>query len=382
MLLSPVVLGFASPAEDATMPRIIFFHSLNCHKCTKVISEFMPEIKDKFVRKVAIDYRDIGDIENYRLLLGLKGEYGYKGNNDLPVVFLEGEFLSGVEQIKENLPRLIEYALNKPESKVSLAVSASPLSHFLGFRPLAVASAGLVDGINPCAFTVIVFFISFLALQGYRKRELIVIGLCFILAVFATYLLIGIGSFGFLYRLNEFWILAKIINFSIGLFSIILGCLAVYDFCRLKKTGNSEELILQLPHALKNQIHRVIGLHYRVNKSRQTREVLKRHLLRLIASALITGFLVSILEAVCTGQTYLPTITFILKSGQLRLHALAYLLLYNFMFIAPLLAIFFFALLGVTSGQFSAILKRHMLVIKMLMAILFFGLGILLIWNL
>jgi threonine/homoserine/homoserine lactone efflux protein len=51
------------------------------------------------------------------------------------------------------------------------------------------------------------------------------------------------------------------------------------------------------------------------------------------------------------------------------------------LFIIPLIAIFFFALAGTTSGQFSAVLKKHMGALKILMAILFIGLGIFLIWR-
>jgi threonine/homoserine/homoserine lactone efflux protein len=51
------------------------------------------------------------------------------------------------------------------------------------------------------------------------------------------------------------------------------------------------------------------------------------------------------------------------------------------MFITPLLIIFLFALLGVTSEQFARFLKRHLGPIKILMAVLFFGLGIFLIWR-
>jgi cytochrome c biogenesis protein CcdA len=120
-----------------------------------------------------------------------------------------------------------------------------------------------------------------------------------------------------------------------------------------------------------------VGLHYRVNKTAQAAS--GRHLFRLVLSALITGFLVSVLELICTGQTYLPTITFILKTTPLKLPALAYLLLYNFMFVAPLFIIFAFALFGATSGQFSKILQKHLPIIKILMAIVFFGLGIFLI---
>jgi len=113
----------------------------------------------------------------------------------------------------------------------------------------------------------------------------------------------------------------------------------------------------------------------------QRSENFKRDIPRLVLSALITGFLVSLLEAVCTGQTYLPTITFVLKTTHLRLQALVYLLLYNLMFVVPLFIIFLFALWGVTSEQFSKFLRKHLLLIKLLMAALFFGLGIYLIWR-
>jgi cytochrome c biogenesis protein CcdA len=179
--------------------------------------------------------------------------------------------------------------------------------------------------------------------------------------------------------LKNFWLVAKIFNLSVGVLSIILGILAVYDIFKFKKSGSTEGLLLQLPTAVKNQIHSVIGLHYRKPKGEESLQRIS--IVRLTFSALVTGFLVSILEAVCTGQTYLPTISFVLKTSPLKLQALGYLLLYNFMFIVPLLVILAFALWGVTSEQFAKILKKNLLSIKVLMAMLFFGLGIFLIWR-
>ena len=101
----------------------------------------------------------------------------------------------------------------------------------------------------------------------------------------------------------------------------------------------------------------------------------------MIASAFITGFLVSLLEAVCTGQAYIPTISFILKTTPLKRQAIEYLLLYNLMFIVPILIIFAFSVLGVSSGQFSKFFKKHLLKIKIIMAVSFFGFGAFLIWR-
>lgn len=324
-----------------------------------------------------MEYRDISDTQNYALLLTLKQQYDPGVKINLPLFFFEGKFLYSNNLLQENLKYLVDNVYKgQPLKEVPAQINL--VEHFKSFTPFAIVSAGLIDGVNPCAFTVIVFFISFLSLQGYRKRELTVIGIAFILAVCLTYILVGLGLFAFFYKMKGFSLISRMFNLGIGIFSIVLGFLAVYDFMLFKKTNKTEGLVLQLPQSVKNQIHKVIGMHYR--KDRELPQA-QRHMFGLIISAFVTGFLVSLLEAVCTGQTYLPTISFILKTTNLKFQALGYLLLYNFMFIVPLLIIFLLALFGVTSEEFSIFLKKHMLTIKIFMAILFLGLGIFLIWG-
>jgi len=375
--------NFSAYSQEASpdKPKLIIFHSLTCHSCIKVKKEIMPLIEKECRDRLILEYRAIEEIENYQLLIGLQEKHNIKLTDEMPIFYLAGNFVNGEKDIRSGWKEFVNRGLRAfTRTKPARLPLVDLVSRFKSFTPLVIMGAGLVDGINPCAFTVIVFFISFLAMQGYLKRELITIGLCFIFSVFLTYLLIGIGVFGFFYRMSHFWIVAKIINYSIGAFCIVLGVLAVSDFLKFRKTGETGGLALQLPKGVKNQIHKVIGMYYRVNKSSE-RMVIRRPLFVLMVSALITGFLVSLLEAVCTGQTYLPTITFILKTSPLKLQALHYLLLYNFMFVVPLLAIFILALFSVTSVQFSGFLKKHLLTIKILMAVLFFGLGIFLVFK-
>jgi cytochrome c biogenesis protein CcdA len=54
----------------------------------------------------------------------------------------------------------------------------------------------------------------------------------------------------------------------------------------------------------------------------------------------ITGVVISIIELACTGQVYLPTILFVLGVPELRLQAGVYLVLYNLMFVLPLVVVF------------------------------------------
>jgi hypothetical protein len=373
-------LAAQAPAEEGPQLKLIFFQTLSCHECQAVKEEILPRIKEKFRQKIDIEYRDIADIKNYEFLLSLKKQYGLTQDLKVPIVLAGEKFLSGREKIGRELDKTIEEALSSSGPKEARGFKVDLTKYFLSFTPLAVIFSGLIDGINPCAFTVIVFFISFLSLQGYRKRELFIIGAVFIAAVFLTYLLLGLGLFGFFYSLKVFWLLRRLINLGIGIFSLFLGCLAVYDFLKYKKTGKAEDMTLQLPESLKKRIHSLIGLHYRKSSSGDP-AALKRSILRLILAAFVTGFLISLLEAVCTGQTYLPTITFILKTTPIKLRAIGFLILYNFMFVVPLFLILAFALMGVSSEQFGRVLKQHFLTVKALMAGLFFGLGIFLIWK-
>lgn len=370
-----------SGAKEESRANLFIFYSLNCHKCAQVKNTIMPLMEKKFSKRIISRYYDIGQMVNYKLLLSLKERHNAGFNIEVPVFYLNGNFLNGQGLEPQKIEGFIDSSLGLRASPITNLPAVDLIKYFKSFALLTVLGAGLIDGINPCAFTVIVFFISFLALQGYQRKDLISIGLSFILAVFITYVLIGLGLFGFLYELAGFRLLIKSVNLLVGLFSISLGFVGIYDFVKFKKTKNPESLVLQLPASIKNRIHKIIGMHYRLDKKHQQPLEQKKHIFKLVISALISGFLVSVLEAVCTGQTYLPTIVFVLKATQLKLQALAYLLLYNLMFIVPLLVIFIFALSGVTSGEFSNFLKRRMLLIKMLMVILFFGMGIFLLWR-
>jgi len=377
MLLILPTRGLA--VEQPRLPELFIFHSLNCHECAKVKAEVMPVIQKEFQGQVIFVYLDVGELENYKLFLSLMQQSGSTIEFKVPFFYMEGRFLNSEGQVESSLRNFIKDALSRPRLAAPL-MPADPVAYFKSFVPASVIIAGLEDGVNPCAFTVIVFFISFLALQGYRKRELFFIGAAFIFSVFLTYLGIGLGIFSVFYRFRGLWIITHFLNITMGSASILLGIFAIYDFIKFKKTGSTEELILQLPKPVKERIHRVVGFFYR--KSIQEKQKnLNPALSRLVASAFITGFLVSLLEAICTGQVYLPTIAFVLKASPLKLQALGYLLLYNIMFIVPLIVIFVLALMGTTSSQFSAFLKKHLGLIKIFMAVLFFSLGIFLIWR-
>ena len=169
------------------------------------------------------------------------------------------KFLVGLFQIEDNLERLVNLAFKK-EMKIKLNFAQKViLDKFKEFSFLTIISAGLIDGINPCAFAVIVFFVSFLAVYQYRREEIIFVGSFYILGVFITYLLLGLGIFRFLYTISSFYFLIKGFYYLVAGFCFCLFIFALYDYFKYRKTKESEGLILQLPSFLKKKINLVIG---------------------------------------------------------------------------------------------------------------------------
>jgi hypothetical protein len=110
----------------------------------------------------------------------------------------------------------------------------SIVERFKGLGLLTIVSAGLIDGINPCAFATLIFFVSYLAFIGRKKKEVLWVGMGFSGAVFITYLLIGFESF-----------LSSSTSHSCPLFSHRLSShhphrpdlriLSLYDYIQLKR---------------------------------------------------------------------------------------------------------------------------------------------------
>ena len=66
------------------------------------------------------------------------------------------------------------------------------------FTLITVLIAGLIDGINPCVFATLIFFISLLSIAQVKGIRLLLVGGTYCLACFLAYLAFGFGIFNFL----------------------------------------------------------------------------------------------------------------------------------------------------------------------------------------
>lgn len=382
VLLVSCLSGYAAhAAREKTPATLIYFFSPSCHRCVATKAGTMPLIEEHFSARLRVEYRDITDVENYKMLFALKQEYRADEKSVFPVLYINGKFIDGENPANltyESLASFVAQGMGRQEKKLSSSeVGADIEKHFHSLAPLAIMAAGFVDGINPCAFTVIVFFMSFLFFQGYRRRNIAAVGLSFIAAVFITYFLLGMGFFATLHAMKGYTLITKVISVSIGVLSIVFGALSIYDAFIFRKKGESEDMILKLPKGIKNRIHSLIGEQYRLNKDAPQKHA---SILALAGGALAIGFLISLFESVCTGQLYVPTIIYVLKTSPYKLKAFAYLFLYNLMFIIPLIAIYCLALAGVSSNAFAGAMKKNMFLIKLFLAAMFIFLGVTLVY--
>jgi cytochrome c biogenesis protein CcdA len=218
-----------------------------------------------------------------------------------------------------------------------------------------IFSAGLLDGINPCAFSTLLFFLSFISLRRYDRRSLLLVGLSFIGAVFLAYFLIGLGFLQVLRALLSAGRATLVVKALVSVFAVFLVVLNLRD-AHLARQGRVNESALQLPAPLKRLTHRVIRSF--------------SMLPLFILGAALSGFLVSIIELACTGQVYLPTLVYLNQSA-LSHWSILLLLLYNAGFILPLSLVFVFYLFGLQHEKLRAWYGSRIVLVRFFTAALF-----------
>lgn len=199
---------------------------------------------------------------------------------------------------------------------------------FGGLTVPTVLVSGVADGLNPCAFALLVLFATYtltmvnaVTADGsptqLARQRLIGAGSLYVGAVWITYFLIGLGLFSFLGWLGEDHLVTRI--------AVILALvMALWMIKDVLFPGWGPAMAA--PQATHGWMHRAMergGL----------------------AGMLIAGMLVGICTVPCSGAIYLAIVAVLHASGG-GITGLALLALYNIAFIVPLLV-----LLGVISNR-------------------------------
>jgi cytochrome c biogenesis protein CcdA len=347
---------------------LYYFYQPGCQGCdrTGIILDHIQKIHEQII----VHRYDILDDSGKIFFEALSQKLGFPEQERLivPAIIISGEFLSRHEITLADLDSLVQkFPMGSPEYDILDFDRAEKniIERFARFSIFGIIFAGLLDGINPCAFATLIFFVSYLLFIGRSRKHIVIMSVFFILAVFVSYYAIGLGAYSLLKFLAHYAIISKIIFLCFGGIAIMLGFLSLRDYLLARK-GRFDKMILQLPLSIKQRIHKNIKE--------------KTALGGIIVGSLIAGFFISYLEFGCTGQVYLPTITFMISKAGMTIKPLFSLFVYNLMFILPLIIIALLASLF-TTQRIARSLERKIPTIKLLTALLFFGLGILLILS-
>ena len=339
-----------------------YFYQTGCDSCSRVEAD-LSYLRNRYPQLI-VEKFNVYDHPGLGLWLA---ERAGKDDFHTPAVFIGNQAWIGEGEIT---PEAVEAALQCYQQEGAPKVweaynpnegSSNIIERFRSMSWLTVVLAGLVDGLNPCAFATLIFFVSYLTLSGRKGREVIFVGLSFTIGVFLAYLVIGLGLYKVLDLMgNLLNTLARWVYIITAAICLGLGIFSILDYFKARR-GKLEDMSLKLPDPLRKRINSVI------RKGRSARSY--------YIGAFITGLLISILELACTGQVYLPTIIFVSSMPELKLRAISYLVLYNLLFILPLVVVFILAYYGTTSKDLTSFLQKHTGAVKIGMAVLFFALA-------
>jgi cytochrome c biogenesis protein CcdA/thiol-disulfide isomerase/thioredoxin len=356
-------------ADAAASPPIhlAYFYQTGCQDCDRVKGD-LNYLQGKFPQMVVEEFnvRDSAALSEW-----MSERVGVPESHRLtaPTVFIGQDYLLEEQLDARSLEDLLnayvpdgaERFWTHWEDVAGEQAEQGIVERFQSLGVFTIVFAGLVDGLNPCAFATLVFFVSYLTISGRKGKDVLSVGAAFTLGVFLAYMLVGVGFYRALDMLGDLLTtLGRWLYALTAIFCLVLAAVSFSDYLKARR-GEIGEMTLNLPHRLRMQINAFI------RKSRKSSA--------FVAAAFVTGVVVSFLELACTGQVYLPTIIFVMSVPELKAQALFFLFLYNLLFVLPLVIVFFLAYYGTGAKQFSSFLQQRASTVKLGMAFLFLALG-------
>jgi cytochrome c biogenesis protein CcdA len=221
----------------------------------------------------------------------------------------------------------------------------------IGLPTLAtVLVTAAIDSINPCAIGVLILLISTLVVTK-RKNDLLRIGMLYISAVYLTYFLLGLGLIAFLASIPI--VLAEYISIVVGLLVVLAGLIEIKDYFWY-------------------------GKGFSLHISKEHSKTIQDRMSKLsIGTVIFLGAFVASVELPCTGGPYLA-ITLLL-SQSFNFSAFILLIIYNIIFVMPLVVILFMVLIGTKIQKIQEWKQGSKAYMRLLIGLLLVALGWLLI---
>lgn len=201
--------------------------------------------------------------------------------------------------------------------------------------PIIVGMA-LIDSINPCVIGVLILLITLLLKTG-NKAAILKNGASYVAGVYLTYLIGGLTLLGIFNAIRGIVFISQMLYGVIGTFILFAAFLEIKDFFWYGRWYT-----LAIPSGLVKYVEkRASGVH------------------ASLWAAFSFGVILTLIELPCTGAPYLAVLTLMSQSGYAYLTALPLLLLYNLVFVLPLITIIYLGYAGTSMKSLEGWRKEN-----------------------
>jgi cytochrome c biogenesis protein CcdA/glutaredoxin len=319
-----IVFGNISIQNNNYKVPVVVFYGQGCPHCAALINW----IESLDNSSINLTLREVYFNETNRNLVFniLKNNYN-QSFQGVPTFFIGKKVFVGFDENNKKLYLdQINYCIeNKCSSVFDDEKSISNKNNYNSLTLISVILAALIDAINPCAFAVLIILLSsiFYKLNTEKnvkkaKRTVLFSGILFSISIYISYFLMGLGIYSVLVSLK----FSHNLYVGFAIFAIVLGFLNLKDYFWY-------------------------GKYFKVEVPESWRPRLRK-ILKSITSpigAFFIGFLVSLFLLPCTSGPYLVIIGMLSNKVE-YIKALMYLMIYNFIFILPMILITLFVSFG------------------------------------
>jgi len=340
LILFLIVLSSLTFAVDVHL-----FYGAGCSHCATEI-EFLDslEYQDLSIHKHETYFNQ----DERELFERVSAKYGTEIKG-VPTTFIGNKIFVGfsdsiAEDIEEKIVQCLDDECENPVDNLEGSKSSS-------LTLPAVISAAFVDAINPCAFAVLIILLTTILASKNRKRALFS-GLAFSLSIFISYFFMGLGLYSAIVASG----LSHNFYLIIAIFAIIIGLFNLKDYFWYGKW-----FIMEVPKKWRPRLQQII-------KS-----------ITSVPGAFLVGFVVSLFLLPCTSGPYIVILGLLSKVAT-RDYAFLLLILYNLIFILPMVVITFLVYFGLTTTEKAERIRQSKLKLLHLIAgliILAIGVGML-----
>ncbi|MEA3248653.1 MAG: cytochrome c biogenesis protein [Nanoarchaeota archaeon] len=354
IILVLFILSINLPIVSAQNEEVVlhFFYGKGCPHCGSSL-EFLNKLEENYPSLIVEEHEVYFNQEERKLFEQITNAFGTEIEG-VPTIFINDKVFVGFSNsIAESIENEIDTCLNKecdnPINKIKNEGTMQKLT-----LP-AVILAAIVDAINPCAFAVLIILMSTILISKEKKKALFA-GLAFSASIFISYFLMGIG----LYSAIQATGLSHTFFIVVAVLAIFLGLFNLKDYLWYGKW-----FVMEVPLSWRPKLQSLIkGI-------------------TSVPGAFAVGFLVSLFLLPCTSGPYI-IILGLLAQAATKSYALFLLIIYNLIFILPMVLITFAISFGFTTTEKAEKLRKRKLKILHLIAgiiILCLGIGMLIaVW--